>query len=51
MNSLIDDLVHPTSVVARVIGAVAQGYLSKSMALEVEGRELEGARPAGSLFR
>src|SRR3954467_11262480 len=42
MNSLIDDLVHPTSEVARVIGAVAQGDLSKSMALEVDGRPLEG---------
>ncbi|WKB53099.1 HAMP domain-containing protein [Eleftheria terrae] len=42
INSLIDDLVHPTSEVARVIGAVAQGDLSKSMALEVEGRALEG---------
>ncbi len=42
INSLIDDLVHPTSEVARVIGAVAQGDLSKSMALEVDGRALEG---------
>ena len=42
VNSLIDDLVHPTSEVARVIGAVAQGDLSKSMALEFEGRPLEG---------
>ena len=42
INSLIDDLVHPTSEVARVIGAVAQGDLSKSMDLEVEGRPLEG---------
>ncbi|MEO5616524.1 MAG: HAMP domain-containing protein, partial [Candidatus Eisenbacteria bacterium] len=42
INSLIDDLVHPSSEVARVIGAVAQGDLSKSMALEVEGRALEG---------
>src|SRR5688572_20645919 len=42
MNELIDDLVHPTSEVARVIGAVAQGDLSKSMALELEGRPLEG---------
>src|SRR5262245_22710970 len=42
VNSLIDDLVHPTSEVARVIGAVAQGDLNKSMALEVEGRPLEG---------
>ena len=42
INSLIADLVHPTSEVARVIGAVAQGDLSKSMALEAEGRALEG---------
>ena len=42
INSLIEDLVHPSSEVARVIGAVAQGDLSKSMALEVEGRPLEG---------
>jgi HAMP domain-containing protein len=42
VNSLIEDLVHPSSEVARVIGAVAQGDLSKSMALEVDGRPLEG---------
>ncbi|WP_440480614.1 HAMP domain-containing protein [Ramlibacter tataouinensis] len=42
INSLIGDLVHPTSEVARVIGAVAQGDLSKSMALEPDGRRLEG---------
>ncbi|HZR34909.1 MAG TPA: HAMP domain-containing protein, partial [Nevskia sp.] len=42
INSLIDDLVHPTSEVARVIGAVAQGDLSKSMALEIESRPLQG---------
>ncbi|HWP20601.1 MAG TPA: HAMP domain-containing protein [Burkholderiaceae bacterium] len=42
VNSLIDDLVYPTSEVARVIGAVAQGDLSKSMELEVDGRPLEG---------
>ncbi|HSW17053.1 MAG TPA: hybrid sensor histidine kinase/response regulator, partial [Ramlibacter sp.] len=42
INSLIGDLVHPTSEVARVLGAVAQGDLSKSMALEADGRPLEG---------
>ncbi|MDB5896408.1 MAG: putative histidine kinase, atypical hybrid, partial [Ramlibacter sp.] len=42
INSLISDLVHPTSEVARVIGAVAQGDLTKSMALEADGRALEG---------
>src|SRR5690242_9355362 len=33
VNNLIDDLVHPTSETARVIGAVAQGDLSQTMAL------------------
>jgi HAMP domain-containing protein/signal transduction histidine kinase/CheY-like chemotaxis protein len=42
INSLIDDLVHPTSEAARVIGAVAQGDLSKTMALDIDGRPLEG---------
>src|SRR5438067_2019756 len=42
VNELIDDLVHPTSETARVIGAVAQGDLSQTMALEVDGRPLEG---------
>src|ERR1041385_8269964 len=42
INSLIEDLVPPTSEAARVIGAVAQGDLSKTMALEVDGRPLEG---------
>src|SRR5213083_221205 len=42
VNVLIDDLVHPTSETARVIGAVAQGDLSQTMALEVDDRPLEG---------
>jgi signal transduction histidine kinase/ActR/RegA family two-component response regulator len=42
VNALIAALVHPTSDVARVIGAVAQGDLSKSMATEVDGRPLQG---------
>src|SRR6202034_3579065 len=41
-NRLISDLVHPTSETARVIGAVAKGDLTQTMALEIEGRELEG---------
>src|SRR5947209_13092089 len=36
VNDLIDDLVHPTSETARVIGAVAQGDLSPTMALEAD---------------
>src|ERR1043166_8289146 len=42
VNTLISDLVHPTSETARVIGAVAKGDLSQSMALDIEGRPLEG---------
>src|SRR6266581_2624590 len=42
VNDLIGDLVHPTSEMARVIGAVANGDLSKTMATEIEGHPLEG---------
>src|SRR6202051_610787 len=42
VNSLIDDLVRPTTEVARVIVAVAEGDLSQKMALEIEGRPLKG---------
>src|ERR1700756_5167906 len=42
VNSLITDLVQPSTEVARVIGAVAKGDLSQTMALEVEGRSLKG---------
>jgi len=42
INALIDDLVHPTSETARVIGAVAQGDLSQTMALQVNDRPLQG---------
>jgi len=42
VNVLIDDLVHPTSETARVIGAVAQGDLSQTMALEVDSQPLQG---------
>ena len=41
-NLLIDDMARPTSEMARVIGAVANGNLSERMALEVEGRHLKG---------
>jgi HAMP domain-containing protein len=42
VNDLIDDLVHPITETARVIGAVAQGDLSQTMALEIEDRRLKG---------
>jgi HAMP domain-containing protein/signal transduction histidine kinase/DNA-binding response OmpR family regulator len=42
LNGLIGDVVQPSTEVARVIGAVAKGDLSQTMALEVEGRPLKG---------
>jgi HAMP domain-containing protein len=42
VNSMIDDLVRPTTEVARVLGAVAEGDLSQKMALTIEGRPLRG---------
>ena len=42
LNTLIDDLVWPTTEVTRAVGAVAKGDLSQSMGLEVDGRALEG---------
>jgi signal transduction histidine kinase/HAMP domain-containing protein/CheY-like chemotaxis protein len=42
INQLIGDLVQPTVETARVIGAVAKGDLSQSMALEVDDRPLAG---------
>src|SRR5258707_6139636 len=42
VNTLIDCLAHPVSETARVIGAVAKGDLSQNMALEIDGRPLEG---------
>ena len=42
LNSLIADLVQPIVEVSRVIGAVAQGDLSKRMALEIDDLPLQG---------
>ncbi len=42
LNTLLDDLVRPTTEVARTIGAVAKGDLGQSMDLEVDGRGLKG---------
>jgi len=42
LNTLIDDLVWPTTEVTRAVGAVAKGDLSQSIDLEVAGRPLEG---------
>ncbi|HTK50028.1 MAG TPA: HAMP domain-containing protein [Gemmatimonadaceae bacterium] len=42
LNSLITDLVQPTSEVARVIRAVAEGDLSQKVELEIEGKSVQG---------
>ncbi len=42
LNGLIADLVQPSTEVTRVIGAVAKGDLTQSMALKVDGRPLRG---------
>src|SRR5947209_10005399 len=42
VNGLIEDMVTPTDEMARVIGAVAKGDLSKTMATDIEGRPLQG---------
>ena len=42
VNTLIDDLLWPTTEVTRVIAAGAKGDLSQSVTLEVDGRPLQG---------
>jgi len=42
INNLIDDLGRPTTEIARVIVAVAEGDLSQHMALDIDGRPLRG---------
>ena len=42
VNTLVDDLLRPTTEVTRAIGAVAQGNLTQTVRLDVDGRPLEG---------
>src|ERR1700712_1959923 len=42
VNSLIEDLLRPTTEVTRAIAAVAQGNLAQTVRLDVGGRPLEG---------
>jgi len=42
VNALIDDLGRPTTEVARVIVAVAEGDLSQKMSLDMDGQPLKG---------
>ena len=43
VNEMVGDIVQPSAEVARVIGAVARGDLSQTMALDLDGRPLKGA--------
>src|SRR5215510_9999701 len=42
INTLIDDLLWPTTEVTRVVAAVAQGDLLQTVRLDVDGRPLQG---------
>jgi HAMP domain-containing protein/CheY-like chemotaxis protein/signal transduction histidine kinase len=42
LNSLIIDLASPTTEVARVLTAVAEGDLSQKMVLEIDGKTVQG---------
>src|SRR5271169_4837711 len=42
VNTLVDDLLRPTTEVTRAISAVAQGNLTQTVRLDVDGRPLEG---------
>ncbi len=42
VNTLVEDLLRPTTEVTRAIGAVAQGNLAQTVRLDVDGRPLEG---------
>ncbi|RYZ40213.1 MAG: HAMP domain-containing protein, partial [Myxococcaceae bacterium] len=42
INALIGDLVQPTTEVARVLVAVAEGDLTQKMALEIDGQPVKG---------
>ena len=46
VNTLIDDLLWPTTEVTRAIAAVAQGDLLQTVRLDVDGRPLQGRIPA-----
>jgi len=42
VNTLVEDLLRPTTEVTRAIAAVAQGNLAQTVRLDVDGRPLEG---------
>ncbi len=42
VNTLVEDLLRPTTEITRAIAAVAQGNLAQTVRLDVNGRPLEG---------
>jgi len=42
VNTLVEDLLRPTTEVTQTIAAVAQGNLTRTVRLDVDGRPLEG---------
>src|SRR6185369_3904312 len=42
INTRVEDLLRPTTEVTRAIAAVAQGNLTQTVRLDVDGRPLEG---------
>ena len=42
VNTLVEDLLRPTTEVTRAIAAVAQGNLTQTVRMDVDGRPLEG---------
>jgi HAMP domain-containing protein/CheY-like chemotaxis protein/signal transduction histidine kinase len=42
VNALVDDLLRPTTEMTRAIAAVAQGNLTQTVRLDVDGRPLQG---------
>jgi signal transduction histidine kinase/CheY-like chemotaxis protein/HAMP domain-containing protein len=49
VNDLVDDLVRPTSEIARVITAVAQGDLSQKITVDAKGEVLELKRTLNTM--
>jgi two-component sensor histidine kinase/PAS domain-containing protein len=42
LNRLIDDLLWPTTAITRAVAAVGRGDLTKTVALDIDGRPLKG---------
>ena len=51
VNSLIDDLVRPTTEMQRVVGAVAEGDLSRKITTDVQGEFLQLKNTVNAMVR